>query len=179
MTGLLRTDLPTSHKAHLAASAFAGQGVYGTKTALAQEYGVSRPTVYAAGETGQAVMEQHFADVEDGDDVVWVKVTRAHLLRAIVALRVVAPNSIRAIVALLPILFPGVSRSFGWIQKICVEAEAKAAAFNQQVDLSAIQAGAVDEMFSQGDPVLAGVDLDSGHLFSLALREHRDSYSNK
>ena len=173
MTGLSRTNLSTSHKAHLAASAFAGQGTYGTETNLARQYGVSRPTVYAAGETGQTVMEQHYADVEEGDDVVRVKVDLAQLLRAIVALRVVAPNSLRAIVALLPILYPGVSRSFGWIQAICAEAEAKAAAFNQQVDLSAIQAGALDEMFSQGAPVLAGVDLDSSFLFSLALREHR------
>lgn len=173
MTGLSRTDLSTSHKAHLAASAYAGQGIYGTKTALAQKYEVSRPTVYAAGEAGQAVMEQHFARVEEGNEVVWVRVDLAQLLRAVVALRVVAPNSIRAIVALLPILYPGLTRSFGWIQAICAQAEAKAAEFNQRVDLSAIQAGALDEMFSQGDPVLAGVDLDSSHLFCLALREHR------
>jgi hypothetical protein len=173
MTGLLRTDLPTSHKAHLAASAFAGQGTYGTKTALAREYGVSRPTVYAAGETGQTVLEEHFARVEEGAEVVWVKVDRAQLVRAIVALRVVAPNSLRAIEALVPIVYPGVERSYGWIQGICAEAEAKAAAFNEGVDLSAVQAGALDEMFSQGDPVLASVDLDSGHLFSLWLRESR------
>ena len=28
-------------------------------------------------------------------------------------------------------------------------------------------------MFSQGDPVLAGVDLDYGYLFGLSLRETR------
>ncbi|MBU1235035.1 MAG: hypothetical protein KKD01_19675 [Proteobacteria bacterium] len=173
MTGLSRTDLSTSHKAHLAASAYAGQGTYGTKSALARKYEVSRPTVYAAGETGQAVMEQHFARVEEGDEVVWVKVDRMQLKRAVVALRVVAPDSIRAIEALVPIVYPGLKRSYGWIQGICVEAEAKAAEFNKQVNLSAVQAGALDEMFSQGDPVLAGVDLDSSHLFSLALREHR------
>ena len=29
-------------------------------------------------------------------------------------------------------------------------------------------------MFSQGEPVLAGVDLDSGYLFGLSLSPHRD-----
>jgi len=39
--------------------------------------------------------------------------------------------------------------------------------------LSAIKAGALDEMFSQGNPVLAGVDLDSGFLFALEKRVSR------
>jgi hypothetical protein len=36
-----------------------------------------------------------------------------------------------------------------------------------------VRAGALDELFSQGEPVLAGVDLDSGYLFGLSLRETR------
>jgi len=36
-----------------------------------------------------------------------------------------------------------------------------------------VRAGALDELFSQGEPVLAGVDLNSGYLFGLALRETR------
>ena len=38
---------------------------------------------------------------------------------------------------------------------------------------SEISAAALDEMFSQGKPVLAGVDLDSGYLFGLELRDSR------
>ena len=55
MTGLTRTDLPTSQKAQLAAAAVAGQAEYGAKTELARRFHVSRPTVYAAGATGSAV----------------------------------------------------------------------------------------------------------------------------
>jgi len=173
MTGLLRTDLSTSHKAHLAASAFSHQGEYGPTTALAQQYDISRPTVYAAGQTGQTVLEEHFARAETSDSVTWVAVDTAQLKRAIVALRVIAPDSLRAIEDLLPILYPGVKMSYGSIQAIAVEAEARAAEHNATVDLSSIVGGALDEMYSQGDPVLAGVDLDSGHLFNLALRESR------
>ena len=32
----------------------------------------------------------------------------------------------------------------------------------------------LDEMFSLGEPVLAGVDLDSGYLFGLSLSATRD-----
>ena len=74
---------------------------------------------------------------------------------------------------MLPIIYPGVKSSFGKIQSITARAEANAKVFNAQADLSRIEGGALDEMFSQGDPVLAGVDLDSGYLFGLSLRESR------
>ena len=41
------------------------------------------------------------------------------------------------------------------------------------MDLSGVEAGALDEMFSQGIPVLAGVDLDSGKVFALEQRVTR------
>lgn len=173
MTGLGRTDLSTSHKAHLAASAFGQQGVYGAMTGLAEQYGVSRPTVYDAAKVGQAVLVEHFERAETDDSATWVGVDKAQLTRAIVALRVVAPNSLRAIETLLPILYPGVSMSYGSIQAVAVDAESRAAEHNALVDLSPVVGAALDEMYSQGEPVLAGVDLDSGHLCSLALRDTR------
>jgi hypothetical protein len=171
MTGLNRTDLPASHKVQLAASSLALQGVYGANTDLAREFGVSRSTVYAAGETAYDVLEEHFAHSES--EATTIVVDERQMERAIGALRVVAPNSIRAIEALLPILYPGRHISYGKIQQKLVELEGRAAEFNATADLSGIEAGALDEMFSQGDPVLAGVDLDSGCLFSLGLREQR------
>jgi hypothetical protein len=171
MTGLNRTDLPTSHKVQLAASALAGQAEYGTVTGLASAFSVSRPTVYAAGQTASDVLTRHFEKAESGERT--VTVDERQLKRAIAGLRVVAPNSIRAIEDLIPIVYPGVHVSYGKIQQILVELEKQAAEVNARADLSGIEAGALDEMFSQGAPVLAGVDLDSGYLFSLALRESR------
>ncbi len=52
MTDLCQTDLPTSHKVELAVFALATQGTYGAVTQLAENYEVSRPTVYAARDTG-------------------------------------------------------------------------------------------------------------------------------
>ena len=74
----------------------------------------------------------------------------------------------------MPLLYPGVKVSFGTIQQMLVEAEGRAARFNAQVSLGGVEAGALDEMFSQGEPVLAGVDLDSGYLFGLSLSATRD-----
>ena len=93
---------------------------------------------------------------------------------AVVALRVLAPNAIRPIEDLLPVLYPGVKVSYGTIQAMLVEAEARARRLNAQAPLGGIEAGALDEIFSQGEPVLAGVDLDSGYLFGLSLSPTRD-----
>ena len=173
MTDLNRTDLPASLKVQLAASSLAMQGIYGANTELANEFGVSRSTVYAAAETAYGVLEGHFVGAESEETTVIAN--ERQIERAIGALRVISPNSIRGIETLLPIVYPGIHVSYGKIQQILVNLEQRAAMFNIAADFSGIKAGALDEMFSQGDPVLAGVDLDSGYLFSLALRESRSA----
>jgi hypothetical protein len=171
MTGLNRTDLPTSLKVELAASALAGQGIYGSVTDLAATYDVSRPTVYSAAQTAENILTRYFEESAAVEKRIFVD--ERQLERTVIGLRLIAPNSIRAIEDLIPVVYPGVKISYGKIQQILTEAESRAAEFNNGSDLSKIEVGALDEMFSQGKPVLAGVDLDSGFLFSLALRESR------
>ncbi len=175
MTGLHRTTLTTSQKIECAAAAVARQGEHGATSALSREFNISRPTVCAVGAAAQAVLEEHFTGSLLGGAALKVRVDEEQLRRSLVALRVVAPNSIRAIEDLLPVLYPGLKVSYGKIQGLLREAEDKAARLNREVDLSAIESAALDEMFSQGDPVLAGVDLDHGYLFGLKLSETRDA----
>ena len=174
MTVLQRTDLTTSQKIQCAAAAVAGQHAHGSKTALSETYEISRPTVYAVGAAAESVLRSHFEASLLQGAAVDVRVDDAQLRRAVVALRVLAPNAIRPIEDLVPLLYPGVKVSYGTIQHMLVEAEARAARFNAQVSLGGVEAGALDEMFSQGEPVLAGVDLDSGYLFGLSLSATRD-----
>ena len=183
MTVLQRTDLTTSQKIQCAAAAVAGQHAHGSKTALSETYEISRPTVYAVGAAAESVLRSHFETPLLQGEAVDVRVDDAQLRRAVplaararlvVALRVLAPNAIRPIEDLVPLLYPGVKVSYGTIQHMLVEAEARAARFNAQASLGGVEAGALDEMFSQGEPVLAGVDLDSGYLFGLSLSATRD-----
>ena len=179
MTVLQRTDLTTSQKIQCAAAAVAGQHAHGSKTALSETYEISRPTVYAVGAAAESVLRSHFeASLLQGAAVDDAQLRRAVPLaaraRLVVALRVLAPNAIRPIEDLVPLLYPGVKVSYGTIQHMLVEAEARAARFNAQASLGGVEAGALDEMFSQGEPVLAGVDLDSGYLFGLSLSATRD-----
>ncbi len=173
MTELHRTPLTTSQKSQCAVKALAGQEVHGMISAISREFGISRPTVYEARNTAGELLREHFEQEDSAYRPVRVEVDEAQLERAVVALRVEGVNAIRPIEQLLPILYPGVRVSYGKIQSTLVQAEAQAKAFNTKVNLSPIKNSALDEMFSQGDPVLAGVDLASGYLFSLELREGR------
>ncbi len=174
MTGLHRTPLTTSQKVQCGAKALAGQAVHGTLSALRDEFGISRPTLYEVRVAACDALSAHFEKEEAAHRAVRVQVDEVQLRRAVVALRAMAPNSIRAIEDLLALRYPGVKLSYGKIQQVLSEAEEQARVFNAQAELSGIEAGALDEMFSQGAPVLAGVDLDSGLLFALELCEQRD-----
>src|ERR671936_2341008 len=168
MTSLHRTPLTTSQKIKCVAKALAGQEDCGGIAGLSRSSGVSRPTVYAAKGAALEVLREHFEEPES-DPTVWVKIDPAQVRRTVVALRVMAPNALRPIEDMIPIIYPGVRLSYGKVQSIAAEAEAQAGAFNTKADLSGVRAGALDELFSQGEPVLGGVDLDSGYLFGLAL----------
>jgi len=175
VTALSRSELPAAAKTHLAVLAAGGQGSHGSLSAVARQFGVSRPTVYAAASEATDVLTTHFSGSGEayGARSVNVCVDSCQLVRAVVALRAVAPNSIRCIEELLGVLYPGVELGYGSVQRIASEAEARATVFNTKADLCGISSAALDEMFSQGDPVLAGVDLDSGYLFALSLCESR------
>lgn len=172
LTGLTRVDLLPSEKAQFAAAAFANQQ-FGAKSETSRRFNISRPTVYNASETAETVLTDYFVRCEQKLGGRVVVVDDRQLERAMVALRVVSPNSLRAIETLIPILYPGGHVSYAAIQGTLAEAERRAKEHNASQDLTAVKAGALDEMFSQGDPVLAGVDLDTTYLFALALRATR------
>jgi hypothetical protein len=172
MTSLHRTPLTASQKIECVAKALAGQEDCGGIAGLSRDYEVSRPTVYAAKGAALEVLREHFEEPQS-DPTVWVKVDSGQVRRTVVALRVMAPNALRPIEDMIPIIYPGVRLSYGKVQSIAAEAEAQAGLFNAKADLSGVRAGALDELFSQGEPVLGGVDLDSGYVFGLAVRETR------
>jgi hypothetical protein len=159
MTGLHRTSLTTAQKVECAALSLAGQEVHGSMSALSERFGLSRPTLYQARHTASAVLHQHFENDETAHRVVHVPVDDAQLHRSVVALRVMGVNSIRAIEGLLPVLFPGVGASYGKIQQILSEAEARAAQFNRAMDLSGVHAGVLFPTLYCKSPAVNG----SGH----------------
>ena len=124
MTVLQRTDLTTSQKIQCAAAAVAGQHAHGSKTALSETYEISRPTVYAVGAAAESVLRNHFEAPLLQGAAVDVRVDDAQLRRAVVALRVLAPNAIRPIEDLVGdynqslTLAPILRTVGGWISSI-------------------------------------------------------------
>jgi len=173
MSILNRTQLEPSDKLHLLVKTLSCQA-HGQITSLANDFSISRKAVYTARNVVQTALN---ALVYDNDESNCIKngVDKNQLRRVIVALSITSANSIRAIQEQIPIIYPGASVSFGHIQGILIEAQEKAAQFNKTINLENIESIAVDEMFSQGDPVLAGVDLDSGFLFSLSHETSRNA----
>lgn len=167
-----RTPLAPSDKLDLLLKTGSCQ-VHGAISLLADEYSISRKAVYKARDAVLAVLNE-LVYKNEPQYITSFGVDKSQLRRTIVALSITSANSIRAIQEQIPIIYPGCSASFGYIQGVIVEAQEQAAIFNKIVPLGNIQNIAVDEMFSQGSPVLAGIDLDSGFLFSLSHEQSRD-----
>jgi len=141
---------------------------WGGVTRLSEEFGVSRKAVYQARDKGLELIDQGCEEEAEGHGKLYsvVKVDRRRLERAIISLYIETPNSIRGIINQLHVIY-GIHVSFGFIQEVLIQANSQAQTFNESVGLSSITHCALDEMFSQGDPVMAGIDLDTRYLFLL------------
>lgn len=169
MTTLNRTKLTTFLKINCAANAVACQDKYGAATKIANAFGISKPTFYSLRRTTEQVLTNYF----NGQNNPTIEISDGLIKRTIVALHIMAPNSYRAIEDLLPIIYPEIKLSFGAIWNICHEAETQATIKNKMEDLNNIKNIALDELFSQGSPVLGGVDLDTGYIIELKLSKSR------
>jgi hypothetical protein len=165
-----RTSLNSSDKLDFLLNSAICQA-FGDISHVSAQFDVSRKTVY---KTKTVALDALRDLLNQPSQALAVQVDEAQIKRAIVALTITAPNSIRAIEDILPLIYPGVTRSFGYIQGLQIEAQRKAAVFNQDVDLSRVFSLAIDEVFCQNRPVLACIDLDHGFLTALSHETHRD-----
>jgi hypothetical protein len=167
---LNRTSLSSSDKLNCLAKVAVCQA-HGGISQLSTEFNLSRKTIYQVKEAVSTALNNMLLESVTQSQIT---VDKAQIDRSIIALSITGANSIRDIVELLPTIYPGISQSFGYIQALQIKAQMNAAVFNSNVSLHDIVSGAIDELFCQNEPVLAGIDLDSGFLFSLAHELHRD-----
>lgn len=169
MTTLHKTKLTTSLKVNCAVNSLACQDKFGAVAKITTKFGISKPTFYELRKTTEKVLTNFFEEPKNPT----IEVSKNLIKRTVVALHAMAPNSYRAIEDLLPIIYPGTKLSFGSIWNICHEAEITAALKNKMDDLGNIKNIALDELFSQNQPVLGNVDLDSGYIVDLKLASSR------
>jgi hypothetical protein len=168
----LLPDQPTPPSLiEIAIEALAGEGVYGVVTDLAQAHALQRRQVYGLREKARAAVAQAFKAKETPAARLTLPVNEADIARTAIGLRTVAPASVRDIVAMLPIIYGKAGAwSYGKVEGVLAEAQARAAALMSAVDLSGVENVALDEMFSQGRPVFGGIDLDTQYL--VLLKKH-------
>jgi len=111
------TTLPPSSKRHIALTALVDQGQHGVIAELARTYGVHRQVVYTLRERADDALTATF-EVSNDPPRAMVSVAEPDLKRAAIALRVMAPVSVRDIGELFPVLF-GITWSTGKIQGVC------------------------------------------------------------
>ena len=129
-----RTSLNPSDKLDFLLNSIRCQA-FGDISRVSSQFEVSRKTIYKIKAIILNALKQL---LEQPANAFTVEVDEAQIRRTIIALTITAPNSIRTIEDILPLVYPGTTRSFGYIQGVQIEAQRNAAVFNQQVDLSGV-----------------------------------------
>jgi hypothetical protein len=144
-------------------------------TELAERHQVSRRFIYQQAAKGAQGLAQAFAPQAKEDEVLfYLPVTKAWLRQVILGLVLLCHSSFRGVMAFFRDLLD-CPLSLGRVHSIVRQAVSSAQQINAVQDLSRVQAGSHDELFQAGQPVLAGMDLDSTYCYLLAPEAHRDA----
>src|SRR6478672_10409906 len=128
---------------------------------LAQQHQVSRKFVYQQRHKAQHALLQAFDPAPDSPDVLFhLGVTKDWLRQFVLVCALVGHSSLRGCQEMLDCLL-GLSVSFGWVQSVVTDAIDTARPINDAQDLSRVTFAALDELFQNGRPVLAAVDVES------------------
>ena len=126
-----------------------------------EEFDISRTYYYDLGQKADCVLESLCATERTTERVIALnKAFRERLIVALTCYGMSAAN----ITAFAEEMF-GHSISGGTIWNTLKKASGKAEAAEKSVSLENIKHIATDEVFQNGEPVLTGVDLDSGYVF--------------
>jgi len=169
-------DNGDSSAQEIALSALAGQGHWGHLAQLARDFGVHRQRIYDLRETARSALTAAFAPPEAPmtPPLAVLTITHNDAARAVIALRVVTPASLRDLQEALRMVL-GIRWSYGKIQGVLDRANQRAQAVLLGVDLSGVTHIALDEVFVHARPIFSGMDLDSGYLFALETTPRRDA----
>lgn len=143
---------------------------------LAVEHGVSRKFVSRQADTAQTALGAAFAPAPDDDEKVLFQlpVTKSWLRQMVLGLILVCHSSCRGAVEFARDLLD-FDISVGTVHNIVHSAVAAARSFNLGQDLAGVDFAALDEIFQNGKPVLAGAHVGSTYCFLLGREEHRDA----
>ncbi|MBP5718321.1 MAG: transposase [Abditibacteriota bacterium] len=128
----------------------------------AERFGVSRTYYYELGQKAEPTLKGIIAATELAEPV--IVLNKAFRERLVLALSCYGNVSAANIIAIFEAAF-AYPISKGTIYNIMREASRKAEEAEERVSLDGIKNIATDEVFQNGEPVLTGVDLDTGYVF--------------
>jgi hypothetical protein len=142
---------------------------------LAQQHDVSRKFVYQQQHKAQQALDHAFcpAAPPDHDVLFHLPVTRNWLRQFVLVAVLVGHSSLRGAQEMLDCLLD-LPVSLGWVHSVVKDAVTRAKPINDSADLSRVLFAALDEIFQNGSPVLAVVDVESTYCCLLAQEDHRD-----
>jgi len=144
-------------------------------TELAERHQVSRRFIYQQAAKGAQGLAQAFAPQAKNEEVLfYLPVTKAWLRQVILGLVLLCHSSFRGVIVFFRDLLD-CPLSLGGVHHVVRQAMSVAQPINAAQDLSRVHAGSHDELFQAGQPVLAGMDLDSTYCYLLAPEAHRDA----
>jgi len=142
---------------------------------LADDADVSRKFVYQQADRAQAALDEAFTPTPHDDRVLFhLPVTKDWLRQATLGLTLICHSSYRGVVEFFRDLLD-VPISVGTVHTIHQDAIAQARPHNDAQDLANVGSSALDEIYQNHRPVLAGVDVASTFCFLLSDEDHRDA----
>ena len=146
----------------------------GFMASLSDEYGISRSMAYRLKDKVEQRWDAFEAQQWDAPIAWTVRVDRAQVVRATVGARVDGNCSVREIMALHE-HFYSLDASFGFVQGVVSEISQQAGQVLAAQSLQCIESAALDELFSQEEPVLVGIDLRTEYIFLLRRAPDRSA----
>jgi len=144
-------------------------------TELAQQAQVSRKFVHQQKNIAQEALADAFESQPDDDKVLfYLPVTKQWLRQLTLGLVLIGHCSLRGVVELLRDLF-NFRMAIGTVHNIVRSIVPRARDYNNRQDLRPVRIGDHDELFQCSDPVLTGIDVESGYCYLLSREEHRDA----
>lgn len=143
----------------------------GCVTDIANKHNVTRKTVYSHINKVSEAIDQTLSKPEDV--ICYIPVSWEYIAMVTTLLFIVCKSSVRNIIYFIKYAFD-VDVSIGKVCSILDEATAKAKQVNDSYRFESCKNSATDELFHQGDPVLAAIDLDSQFCLELQQEDTRD-----
>jgi hypothetical protein len=142
---------------------------------LARQHQVSRKFVYQQKGKAATALETAFESPADDERVLFeLPVTKTWLRQVVLCLMLICHSSMRGVIEFFAAVLDQ-PIGLGTVHRIMQESVVGARQVLSAEDLSAIRAGAHDEIFQGRRPILVGCDVDSTYCYLLAPEAARDA----